>query len=220
MKKIISLMILFGLMISMLSSCNKESTKTYGKNTDPSNTNMFLIYEMDGDKYKYGYISFDGKFVIPPQYDSVSRFQKEFGSLATVRIKDKEGKIKKAGFINTLGKMVYKFEDVLSLSSYDLAGVKKNGKWGFIDSTGKFVIEPKFDSIDSFTKKQKAEGFTSAFSLLHQENHQQCWWFQKALAMPRLFIRAKRGTGILLLRKKSERHYRVLSRNTKWWMRS
>ncbi len=152
MKKIISLMILFGLMISMLSSCNKESTKPYGKNTDPSNTNMFLIYEMDGDKYKYGYISFDGKFVIPPQYDSVSRFQKEFGSLAAVRIKDKEGKIKKAGFINTLGKMVYKFEDVLSLFSYDLAGVKKDGKWGFIDSTGKFVIEPKFDSIDSFNR--------------------------------------------------------------------
>ena len=30
--------------------------------------------------------------------------------------------------------------------------------------------------------------------LLYPENHQQCWWFQKALALPSLFIRAKRGT--------------------------
>ena len=30
--------------------------------------------------------------------------------------------------------------------------------------------------------------------LLYSENHQQCWWFQKALALPSLFIRAKRGT--------------------------
>ena len=29
---------------------------------------------------------------------------------------------------------------------------------------------------------------------MYPENHQQCWWFQKALALPRLFIRAKRGT--------------------------
>ena len=27
-----------------------------------------------------------------------------------------------------------------------------------------------------------------------QENHQQCWWYQKALALHSLFIRAERGT--------------------------
>ncbi|EHC9042961.1 WG repeat-containing protein, partial [Campylobacter coli] len=28
-----------------------------------------------------------------------------------------------------------------------LAGVKLNGRWGFMDKNGKIVIEPKFDDI-------------------------------------------------------------------------
>jgi hypothetical protein len=31
---------------------------------------------------------------------------------------------------------------------------------------------------------------------LYKENHRQCRWFQKALAMPRKNIRAKRGTSL------------------------
>ncbi|EOA6136260.1 WG repeat-containing protein, partial [Campylobacter coli] len=31
--------------------------------------------------------------------------------------------------------------------SEGLAGVELNGKWGFIDKSGKIVIEPKFDDI-------------------------------------------------------------------------
>ena len=36
--------------------------------------------------------------------------------------------------------------------------------------------------------------FAGAFSLLVKENHQPGWWFQKALALHRKIIRAKRGT--------------------------
>ncbi|ECC1273812.1 WG repeat-containing protein, partial [Campylobacter coli] len=32
------------------------------------------------------------------------------------------------------------------------AKVKLNGRWGFIDRSGKFVIKPKFDSIWDFSE--------------------------------------------------------------------
>nr|WP_230400539.1 WG repeat-containing protein [Campylobacter coli] len=33
-----------------------------------------------------------------------------------------------------------------------MARVELNGKWGFIDKSGKFVIEPKFDEVGAFGK--------------------------------------------------------------------
>ena len=39
-------------------------------------------------------------------------------------------------------------------------------------------------------------GRRSGEILLYKENHRQCRWFQKALAMPRKNIRAKRGTSL------------------------
>ncbi|EPU0168906.1 WG repeat-containing protein, partial [Campylobacter coli] len=40
-----------------------------------------------------------------------------------------------------------KFDDTRSFWE-GLAGVKLNGKYGFIDKSGKIVIEPIFDDID------------------------------------------------------------------------
>ncbi|EAJ4643563.1 WG repeat-containing protein, partial [Campylobacter coli] len=37
--------------------------------------------------------------------------------------------------------------DNLGVFSEGLAGVGLNGKYGFIDKSGKIVIEPKFDDI-------------------------------------------------------------------------
>jgi len=38
-----------------------------------------------------------------------------------------------------------------------LAGVKSNDKWGFINQSGEWVIQPQFDNVESF-----AEGFAGA----------------------------------------------------------
>jgi hypothetical protein len=42
-----------------------------------------------------------------------------------------------------------KFEDVKSFSE-GLAAVQQNSKWGFIDKTGKTVIQPQFNRVESF----------------------------------------------------------------------
>ena len=43
------------------------------------------------------------------------------------------------------------YEVVCSFSE-GLAGVQKNGKWGFIDKTGKLIIPLEYDYVSSFSK--------------------------------------------------------------------
>jgi len=40
----------------------------------------------------------------------------------------------------------------------------------------------------------RGRGYAAPPTRLGKENHQPGWWFQKALALPRKNIRAKRGT--------------------------
>ncbi|ECS1419287.1 WG repeat-containing protein, partial [Campylobacter coli] len=41
-----------------------------------------------------------------------------------------------------------------------------NGKWGFIDKSGKIVIEPKFDSIWSFREGLVKVGLNGKYGLI------------------------------------------------------
>jgi hypothetical protein len=54
------------------------------------------------------------------------------------------------GFIDAKGRVVYRFDGVRDFSE-GLAAVEKVGKWGFINRTGAFVIEPVFESARSFS---------------------------------------------------------------------
>ncbi|MGI7157691.1 WG repeat-containing protein, partial [Campylobacter coli] len=47
-----------------------------------------------------------------------------------------------------------------------LARVGLNGKWGFIDKSGKFVIEPKFDSIWDFSEGLAKVGLNGKYGLI------------------------------------------------------
>jgi WG containing repeat len=54
----------------------------------------------------------------------------------------------KIGFVNRLGKFVVppEFDDVGSFN-YCVASVKVNGKWGLIDTKGKYMLKPQFEYI-------------------------------------------------------------------------
>ncbi|EQC2648382.1 WG repeat-containing protein, partial [Campylobacter coli] len=41
-----------------------------------------------------------------------------------------------------------------------------NGKWGFIDKNGEFVIKPKFDSIWSFREGLAKVGLNGKYGLI------------------------------------------------------
>jgi hypothetical protein len=44
-----------------------------------------------------------------------------------------------------------KFDEVYSFSG-DFAVVKLGSKWGFIDKSGKYLVEPKFDYVNNFSE--------------------------------------------------------------------
>ena len=58
------------------------------------------------------------------------------------------------GLINTYGEFVLQSSELGEIRPYfsnGLAAAKKSGKWGFIDTSGKWIIEPKFDNAWNFS---------------------------------------------------------------------
>ena len=65
----------------------------------------------------------------------------------------------KYGFVNSNGVVVvdYIYDDATEQNDYGYAGIKLNGKWGAIDSSGKVVVEPQYEfnqnTVISFINK-------------------------------------------------------------------
>lgn len=87
---------------------------------------------------KFGFISVDGKEVIPPKYEDVSSF---VGEIAKVKMNNKYG------FVNKEGKEVIapKYDKVYGFSR-GLAKVEIKGKFGFVSEKGVEVVEPKYEA--------------------------------------------------------------------------
>jgi len=101
---------------------------------------------------KTGYINQNGEIVIEPKFYSAHRFKNGFAVITTKKWysnKSSSGIIDKNGNII----VVPQFEQIRNFSD-GLAAVKVGVNWGFIDTTGEFVIEPKFNtfstSVDDF----------------------------------------------------------------------
>jgi len=123
----------------------------------------------NGKEMKYGYLNKGGNFVIQPQFEDAQKFSE---NLAAVDIGNK------CGFIDNKGKLVIepKYDAQYEVKSYfrlpnnepdenpaihfsifseGLAPVAvgdPSGLFGYIDKTGKFVIQPKFIAAHSFSQ--------------------------------------------------------------------
>jgi len=128
---------------------------------------------------RWGYIDKTGEYVIPPKFTKALDFK---NGLAPVMLKNDWGFINKKGefviepkysgakeFVNNIGtvhdgrswKFINKDKEifpndkeyeVLHYFSENLSPIRKDRKWGFIDTTGKIVIEPIFDEATYFTE--------------------------------------------------------------------
>lgn len=106
------------------------------------------VVEKDG---KFGYVTPDGQFAIPPQYGKAGSFSE---GLACVLVKNKYG------YINTAGDFVVDpVYDLGGSFSEGFARVKTKGKYGFIDASGQMVIDPVYD---------RALGFSEGFAVVIQ----------------------------------------------------
>lgn len=110
--------------------------------------NGLALVAIDDDE-KYGFIDVTGKVVIDLQYDYAGSFSEEIEGLAYV------SKGKEEGYIDASGEMVHKVEENKEYITIEpdiegtfddngLACARINGKDGYIDRTGEFVIEPQF----------------------------------------------------------------------------
>lgn len=107
---------------------------------------------------EWGFIDIKGNMVIKPQFEEVSDFSEQGYAIGLfdddhMVFFDKTGKtINIAEYLTNLYFDSNFSEDmVLIVDEYDgLALVELNGKYGFIDKTGKFVIEPQFRDASQF----------------------------------------------------------------------
>lgn len=123
--------------------------------------------------YKYGFIDTNGKYIINPQFEDVdynlmSFYETNFyDDMGIIPIRSDN----KYGFIDFSGKIVitpqydsiypksksdsekYSYTDLQPKTGEEgnyLIPVELNEKWGFIDNTGKTIINPQFDSLTYF----------------------------------------------------------------------
>jgi predicted secreted protein len=101
-----------------------------------------------------GFIDRTGKMVLPQIYDQVTDFSE--GLAAVQQAAQDLGEV--WSLIDTSGKRVVdlarpagqpQIEQVRAFSG-GLAAAKLDGKWGFIDHGGNFVISPQFEAVDDF----------------------------------------------------------------------
>jgi hypothetical protein len=100
-----------------------------------------------------GYIDPLGAFVIGPT--------EEWGwgrpfheGIASVLIWGKNGARNTPGFIDHTGKIIFSGGSEGSYFSDGLMPMPRDGKWGFVDRSFKFVIEPQFDWAEPFSESR------------------------------------------------------------------
>jgi len=116
---------------------------------------------------KWGFIDATGEFVVKPIYDNVARFSEGFASVLSG---------KKWGYIDRKGTMVIKpafeqlgergFSEGLAIVWRTEPGSDDTGRIGYIDKTGRFVVEPQY-SGNPFLARDFSEGL-AAVTLTNQ----------------------------------------------------
>jgi hypothetical protein len=121
-----------------------------GENLSESDTGIVIFYDdlailKTGNKY--GYLTRDNQWKIKPLFEMAWPFKNGYA------------RVKKDGewiYINKLGDKVDYAQSSRSILSpdemHELNRKIENGKWGFINNLGNWVINPKFDYVNSFSE--------------------------------------------------------------------
>ncbi len=111
--------------------------------------NGLALVQTSGENPKWGFIGEDGKFTIAASYVSATVFEEDLAWVVSENAAptciNTKGEIK---FILKNAKVVHTFSDGLA----GFKEVNKEGevKWGFVDKTGKVIINTQFASIGTF----------------------------------------------------------------------
>jgi hypothetical protein len=100
-----------------------------------------------GTDLQYGYINREGKFVIPPKFSEAKSFS---DGLALVYVE--KGRSGEAGYIDKTGEYVIRVHNYALAQSFSegLAVVLQGSEYGYIDRTGRVVIDYRYDEAEEF----------------------------------------------------------------------
>ena len=137
----------------------------------------------------YGAIDKQGKTVIPFEYQALANFYDGFATAARPP-KDPEDYESKYGLINKKNEVVipFMYESMGNLSEL-LIAVKKDGKWGYIDTTNKAIIPItlKYEMVNDFS-----DGLAAVFSYEENSDNLKYGYIDKTgkLVIPMQFTKA------------------------------
>jgi hypothetical protein len=134
-------------------------------------THEELIPVKQTEKGKVGYIDKKGDFVIEPQFEAALPFQENAALVMN------NGKV---GYINTEGS--YIIEPTYSIKDFPfsegietlffsegMAPVQVEGQgWGYIDKTGKLIVEPQYEFASSFKEGLAAVKMDGLYGFIDQ----------------------------------------------------
>lgn len=115
--------------------------------------NGIALVKSTGQNSKWGFINEDGKYIINPIYKSATIFSE---NIAFVIVEHGAPLA-----INKDGKVLFTLKDTDEVNIFKdgLAGYMKitsEEKWGFIDTTGKIIINEQFAAISNFSENKCA----------------------------------------------------------------
>lgn len=112
---------------------------------------------IDNEFGKWGYIDIKGGIVIPQKFEIAANFINGYA-----KVKDKKGL---TSFIDKSGNLIHDYQYELTYNYHEnLAAVKIDSKWGFIDTEGQFIIQPKFDKVSTFIDEPFEGGFSGGIA--------------------------------------------------------
>lgn len=142
-------------------TCDYISTSPNETYATTSYDNNPIIVEIN---YKYGLMDKTGKFILEPKYDYIYNYS---DGLARALIGNK------TEFIDCNGKVALEYDgsDVGDFHS-GFASIKNdNNKYGFIDKTGKVVIQPQFDNYIDYGSGENGQPEDFIFSYEFNGNY-------------------------------------------------
>lgn len=137
----------------------------------------------------YGAIDKQGKTVIPFEYQALADFHDGFATAARPA-KDPEDYESKYGLINKQNEVVipFMYESMGNLSE-SLIAVKKDGKWGYVDTTNKSIITINlaYEMVNDFS-----DGLAAVFSYEENSDNLEYGYIDKTgkIVIPMQFTKA------------------------------
>jgi hypothetical protein len=139
-----------------LCGCNKSASDTAANVEQTPKTAKLLRVQVDG---KIGFIDGTGKIVIPTQYESMGEFSEGLASVCV-------------GECSTEHILGYRYDD-----NYKKIDVEQSFKYGFIDESGKFAINPMFEDARKFSEGLAAVCEGKGCYYAKRDTDQKKWGF-------------------------------------------